>query len=267
MFYFKFHIGDYRRDTNHLSLIEHAIYMNLMFTYYINESPLPKDSRQLMRLAGARTEDEKQAVIDVVSEFFTETETHWVHSRIDFELQQYQAKASINRENGKKGGRPKKKTQGETENNPDGYDSLKNKTQTVSDSKPNDNPDITLTNKPINPLTNNIDIVFDFWKKTFDKSDRTLLKGKRESVIRARLRDGYSVDEIKQAIVNLSNSQYHIENGHVDIELICRNQVNLDKYISMGGSSSLVVKEQEPQSEDGYETREPLRVVRKNYLD
>mgnify|MGYP000620876735 CR=1 FL=1 len=70
MFYFKFHIGDYRRETQHLTLLEHGVYMTLMSTYYTSEQPLPKDERQLLRLAGARTDEEKQAVLDIVNEFF-----------------------------------------------------------------------------------------------------------------------------------------------------------------------------------------------------
>lgn len=153
MFYFKFHIGDYRTDTQHLTLLEHGVYMTLMATYYTSEQPLPKDERQLLRLAGARTDEEKQAVLDVVNEFFIPTETHWVHSRIDFELSEYHSKAEANRENGKKGGRPKKNSPQKPTNNPSGFDSLANKTQVVSEIKPNDNPSETLTNKPINPLT------------------------------------------------------------------------------------------------------------------
>lgn len=154
MFYFKFHIGDYRTDTQHLTLLEHGVYMTLMATYYTSEQPLPKDERQLFRLAGARTDEEKQAVLDVVNEFFIPTETHWVHSRIDFELSEYHSKAEANRENGKKGGRPKKNSPQKPTNNPSGFDSLENKTQVVSEIKPNNNPSKTLTNKPINPLTN-----------------------------------------------------------------------------------------------------------------
>ena len=153
MFYFKFHIGDYRRETQHLTLLEHGVYMTLMSTYYTSEQPLPKDERQLLRLAGARTEDEKQAVLDIVNEFFIPTETHWVHSRIDFELSEYHSKAEANRENGKKGGRPKKNAPQKPNDNQSGFNPIENKTQVVSETKPNDNPNITLTNKPINPLT------------------------------------------------------------------------------------------------------------------
>ena len=77
---------------------------------------------------------------------------------------------------------------------------------------------------------NNIDV---FWKLTFNKADRTKLEGKRERAIRARLKEGYSADEIKTAIRNVSKSQWHIDNGQTDIELICRNQINLDKYLAL----------------------------------
>lgn len=235
MFYFKFHIGDYRTDTQHLTLLEHGVYMTLMATYYTNEQPLPKDERQLLRLAGARTPEEKQAVIDVVNEFFIPTETHWVHSRIDFELAEYRAKAEANRENGKKGGRPKKNSPQKPIKNPSGFDLLENKTQMDIETKPNDNPNETLTNKPINQLNINVNLVFDFWKSVFNKTDRTKLKGVRETKIKARLNEGYTVEEIKQAVLNVSCSQYHIDAGHTDIELICRDQAHLDKYIAMGG--------------------------------
>lgn len=239
MFYFKFHIGDYRSDAQHLTLLEHGVYFTLMSTYYITEEPLPKDERKLFRLAGARTEDEKQAVLDVVSEFFIPTETHWVHPRIDFEISEYRLKADANRENGKKGGRPKKNPPQKPKKNPDGFESLSIETQMDSEMKPNNNPDITLTNKPINQLTNDINIVFLFWKEVFKKTDRTQLKGVRETKIKARLKEGYTVDEIKQAILNISCSQHHIDGGHTDIELICRDQSHLDKYIAMGGPAKL----------------------------
>lgn len=199
MFYFKFHIGDYRRETQHLTLLEHGVYMTLMSTYYTSEQPLPKDERQLLRLAGARTDEEKQAVLDIVNEFFIPTETHWVHSRIDFELSEYHSKAEANRENGKKGGRPKKNAPEKPTNNQSGFDSPQNKTQVVSEIKPNDNPNISLTNKPINlltnePIINNID------------SD----KPKKKSVMKTLPNDFVISDQVRK---------WASENNHHNLEI------------------------------------------------
>lgn len=82
-------------------------------------------------------------------------------------------------------------------------------------------------------ITTDINNVFSFWKSVFNKTDRTKIEGKRFKSIKARLSEGYSVDEIKTAISNVSKSQWHIDNGQTDIELICRNQINLDKYLAL----------------------------------
>lgn len=141
MYYYKKHIGDYRSATGHLSLLEHGVYTCLMDSYYLNEQGLPMDERQLFRLVGARTDEEKQAVLDVVNEFFIPQETVWVHSRIDFELKKYHAKAETNRKVGGLGGRPRKKPK----ENPNGLISEENKTH----EEPTQNPN-PLTQEPIN---------------------------------------------------------------------------------------------------------------------
>lgn len=148
MYYYKKNIGDYRSATAHLTLLEHGVYNWLLDTYYINEQPLPLDERVLFRMALSRTEDEKQAVRDILGEFFTQTEAGWIHKRCDEEIAAYQAKADANRSNGGKGGRPSKnKTQDDQQPNPS---ENPQETQSVISG----NPQETLT---INqePLTNN----------------------------------------------------------------------------------------------------------------
>lgn len=98
--------------------------------------------------------------------------------------------------------------------------------------------------------TTNINNVFSFWKSVFNKTDRTKMEGKRLKVIKARLNEGYSVDEIKTAISNVSKSQWHIDNGQTDIELICRNQINLDKYLALKPFAKQ--QYQQPQQQNGF---------------
>lgn len=90
MNYYERHIGDYLKDTAHLSLLEHGIYTRLMDVYYTREGPLPDD--QVARLIGARTKEERDALQDVLGEFFTRTEQGWAQDRCDREIERYQDK-------------------------------------------------------------------------------------------------------------------------------------------------------------------------------
>jgi uncharacterized protein YdaU (DUF1376 family) len=105
--YYHFNIADYRKDTQHLSPIEHYIYRELMDWYYLDESPIPKITQVVSRRLRLVSEN-NQTLLDVLQEFFTETENGWVHARIEREITAYQSRAEAARVNGSKGGRPVK---------------------------------------------------------------------------------------------------------------------------------------------------------------
>lgn len=130
MFYFSFHITDYRAATAHLSNEEDLAYRRLIEMYYDTEQPIPVDTQWVSKRLRVGSE-----VIDtVLADMFELTEEGWRHARCDKEIAHYHQLAERNRANGKRGGRPK--TKGE---NPDG-----------SQSEP--------TGKPTNnhkPITNN----------------------------------------------------------------------------------------------------------------
>lgn len=68
MNYYERHIGDYLKDTAHLSLLEHGIYTRLLDVYYTRETAIPAD--QVARLIGARSKEEREALEAVLAEFF-----------------------------------------------------------------------------------------------------------------------------------------------------------------------------------------------------
>jgi len=79
--------------------------------------------------------------------------------------------------------------------------------------------------------------LFDFWQDELNHP-RAKLDSKRRRAIKARLKDGYTVDDIQKAITGCKHSPFHQgENDnksvHDDIELICRNAVKLDQFIDM----------------------------------
>lgn len=70
MNFYKRYLGDYVRDTAHLSLIEHGAYTVLLDTYYATEKGLPADKASLYRIAKAFTAVERKAVDRISEEFF-----------------------------------------------------------------------------------------------------------------------------------------------------------------------------------------------------
>jgi uncharacterized protein YdaU (DUF1376 family) len=85
--YYERHIGDYLKDTSHLSLLEHGVYTRLMDVYYTREGPIPED--QIARLIGARTKDERTALNAVLDEFFVLAEGAYRQARCDREIEQF----------------------------------------------------------------------------------------------------------------------------------------------------------------------------------
>jgi len=91
MHYYSHHVGDYHRDTAHLSIVEHGVYRLLMDSYYSTERPLPADQAMLCRIVRATSKIERDAVSLVARFFFKEQEGLLTHNRIQRELESYQA--------------------------------------------------------------------------------------------------------------------------------------------------------------------------------
>lgn len=109
-----------------------------------------------------------------------------------------------------------------------------------------------------NKYVNEVAEVFEFWKTTFGKIATTKLSDERKRKIIARLKDGYTVEQIKQAIVNCSQNEFNIAGGHTDIELICRDVKHLERYMELKPQSS---NSQSKQNQSRFGTKDdPLAV-------
>lgn len=77
--------------------------------------------------------------------------------------------------------------------------------------------------------------LFELWRDATgrDESRTKFTDGRRRS-LRARLKE-YSAEEIAQAIRNCAADDWHVENGHTDLSLICRNGEKLERFRDMGG--------------------------------
>lgn len=68
--FYKHFLGDYARDTAHLSLLEHGAYRVLLDSYYATEKPLPAEKAALYRICKAFSAGERRAVDRVAEQFF-----------------------------------------------------------------------------------------------------------------------------------------------------------------------------------------------------
>lgn len=93
MNYYKFHVGDYRRDTAHLSLVEHGIYRQLIDQYYLSETPLP-EIQKLMRSLSIRNAEDERSLANVLSDFFELTDDGYIHKRCDLEIDAFHQKST-----------------------------------------------------------------------------------------------------------------------------------------------------------------------------
>ena len=135
MFYYQHHVGDYRRDTGHLTLLEHGIYRQLLDLYYITERPLDSSA---MRLICVRTTDEKEAYQRVLADFFYERDGKFYHKRCDFEIVKFKDKST----------KAISSAKSRWNKNNDLQDANASPTHSEQDA------DGMLTNKPTNQLTN-----------------------------------------------------------------------------------------------------------------
>ena len=85
--YYEHHLGDFARDTGHLSALEHGIYRLLLDWYYAAEKPIP--DAQAARLARSP----RKAVLPVLEEFFVPDGAVWRHKRVDAEIAKFRDKS------------------------------------------------------------------------------------------------------------------------------------------------------------------------------
>jgi uncharacterized protein YdaU (DUF1376 family) len=114
--YYERNLGDYARDAGHLSLLEHGVYTLLLDRYYHTEAGIPES--ETYRLSRARTDEEKAAVDSVLREFFRLVDGVWVKARVEAEIEKTRQRIEAAKENGKRGGRPKKPNRNPAETQP-----------------------------------------------------------------------------------------------------------------------------------------------------
>ena len=94
MNFYPHHISDFNNSTRHLTRVERSVYRDAIELYYDTESVLTNDLDRLTKKLLCRSEEEKQALIDVLAEFFDLHDDGYFNERCDHEISKYRANIS-----------------------------------------------------------------------------------------------------------------------------------------------------------------------------
>lgn len=94
MNFYPHHISDFNNATRHLTRVERSVYRDLIELYYDTEQMLTDDFEKLARRVLCVCDEEKQALKDVLNEFFEKKDGGYFHDRCDAEITKYRANTS-----------------------------------------------------------------------------------------------------------------------------------------------------------------------------
>jgi len=89
--FYQKNIGDFNNATRHLTRVERSLFSDAIELYYDTEKPLTSDVNKLNRLLLAHSQDEKDALLTVLAEFFTLTDDGYFNKRCNEEILKYQS--------------------------------------------------------------------------------------------------------------------------------------------------------------------------------
>jgi len=110
---------------------------------------------------------------------------------------------------------------------------LEGKGSKVKGSKNGKNPKLSkkTTHASDNLRVKEVEDVYEHWIRETGHKPRS--HGERRQLIRIRLEQGYTVEELKQAVSGCANSTWHVQNGFDDITLICRSGQKVEQFMAL----------------------------------
>jgi uncharacterized protein YdaU (DUF1376 family) len=142
MHFYQKNIGDFNNATRHLTRVERSLFSDAIELYYDTEKPLTSDINKLNRLLLAHSQEEKDALLVVLNEFFTLTDDGYFNKRCNEEILKYQAYMESKSKAGKASAEQRAKHKAT------GVEQVLNTTPTKHNHEPITNNQETLKTKP-----------------------------------------------------------------------------------------------------------------------
>lgn len=225
MNYYPHHIGDFIRDTSRLNDSQCMAYLRLIWLYYESEQPLSDDIESLAFRIGS----DAKTVEMLLKCYFYANASRWHHKRIDSEIAAYKNKSE-------KASASAKARWGNAKN-------MRTHSERNANQEPitnNQEPDIKTNVAQAKPSAPECAEVFAFWQQAMN-SPRSVLDEKRKKLIKTALKNGYTKDQLFDAIRGCSMSAFHMgENDrglkYNGLDLILRNAEHIDKFIDIAAN-------------------------------
>lgn len=198
MHYYQFNIGDYVKDTQHLSEMEDLAYRRMIDLYYLRERSLPDSVEEIARLIRMRTHSECIAI--VLREFFVRTDDGFENNRVEREIAAFQAKSDK--------ARASAKSRWSKNNNLRDANAL----QTQSEGNANHKP-LTINHKPEEKILSrkpDVVLVIEHLNKVTDSKYKASTASHSKE-ISGRLSQGHSVDDMK-LVIDFKNAEWKDDN-------------------------------------------------------
>lgn len=239
---FQFYAAEYLAD-EHVQLMtleEEGAYIRLL-AFCWREGSIPKAIGALSRLCkGAST-----TVLTTVLKRFKPTDNgeRLVHPRLDAERKKQQDWREKSAQGGRASAHKRKKPKepraeqgGSTKAQPTASTKGQAASLNTSSSSASSSSSSTTVDKPKDTSLADARTVFDFWRSHLDHPNARF-DNKRERYIRARLKEGFSVDDLQRAIRGCKASPYHMgqNDSHTifdRIDLIFRDTEHVELFIA-----------------------------------
>jgi len=101
--YYRRYMGDYARDTGHLTALQHGFYTLLLDWQYAKRAPIPAQIASAYSIAKAHRKNERELCLAVLEEFFPVTDGERWNKRAKQEITKGETAIDAMREAGKKG--------------------------------------------------------------------------------------------------------------------------------------------------------------------
>ena len=167
----------------------------------------------------------------------TDLLVHPFVNQLDRDTKKWNNKSMAGKENGKKGGRPNKAKQSQEKLNKANESQINlNKPVRVSvTASASGKVSASEGFKDTCSVIDDSEYIFDHWKAVMSKNEGAKFTPKRKKAVNDRIKDGYSVDDIKLAIDGCAKTPHNMgENDQRKrfdcLELICRSGENIERF-------------------------------------